>query len=158
MEQRWIKRRKDQLHVEVVIFSRPVCNALPKTSYGQFIAHLELLQSKRHFPTSSSCSSSPRKRATQSNVIVHTIARLRNIARITSRSSLIVPQNRLVARVINSLVSAMSKHYIGIDVGTGSARACIINEEGEIVADASKDISLWKPKEGYYVRIYYSQI
>jgi ribulose kinase len=63
-----------------------------------------------------------------------------------------------VVCVSNSLVSGMSKHYIGIDVGTGSARACIINEEGEIVADASKDISLWKPKEGYYVRIYDSQI
>ena len=52
----------------------------------------------------------------------------------------------------------MSRHYIGIDVGTGSARACIINEEGDIVADASKDISLWKPKEGYYVCIHSSQI
>jgi FGGY-family pentulose kinase len=52
----------------------------------------------------------------------------------------------------------MKKHYIGVDVGTGSARACIINEEGEIVADASKDISLWKPKEGYYVRVCIFQV
>lgn len=43
-------------------------------------------------------------------------------------------------------------HYIGIDVGTGSARACIINERGDIVGLASKNIGLWQPETGYYVR------
>jgi len=42
-------------------------------------------------------------------------------------------------------------HYIGIDVGTGSARACIINEKGDIVGLASKNIGLWQPETGYYV-------
>ncbi|KAK4186577.1 Nup93/Nic96-domain-containing protein [Podospora australis] len=36
-------------------------------------------------------------------------------------------------------------HYIGIDVGTGSARACIIDATGEIKALASHDIKLWQP-------------
>lgn len=43
-------------------------------------------------------------------------------------------------------------HYIGIDVGTGSARACIINDKGEIVGLASENIGLWQPQQGYYVR------
>ncbi len=41
-------------------------------------------------------------------------------------------------------------HYIGIDVGTGSARACIINESGEIVGLSSENIGLWQPQHGYY--------
>jgi glycerol kinase len=44
------------------------------------------------------------------------------------------------------------EHYIGIDVGTGSARACIINSAGDIKAVASKDIQTWQPKPEYYVR------
>ena len=42
-------------------------------------------------------------------------------------------------------------HYIGIDVGTGSARACIINAKGDIVGLASENIGLWQPEQGYYV-------
>ncbi|KAF2086663.1 FGGY-family carbohydrate kinase-like protein [Saccharata proteae CBS 121410] len=41
-------------------------------------------------------------------------------------------------------------HYIGIDVGTGSARACIMNEQGDIVGLASENIGLWQPQTGYY--------
>lgn len=43
-------------------------------------------------------------------------------------------------------------HYIGIDVGTGSARACIIDSKGDIVGLASENIGLWQPQTGYYVR------
>ena len=43
-----------------------------------------------------------------------------------------------------------SDHYIGIDVGTGSARACIINEQGDIVGLASENIGLWQPQHGFY--------
>ncbi|SPB42368.1 unnamed protein product [Aspergillus niger] len=41
-------------------------------------------------------------------------------------------------------------HYIGIDVGTGSARACIIDSKGDIVGLASENIGLWQPQQGYY--------
>lgn len=41
-------------------------------------------------------------------------------------------------------------HYIGIDVGTGSARACIMNSHGDIVGLASKNIALWQPQTGWY--------
>ena len=43
-------------------------------------------------------------------------------------------------------------YYIGIDVGTGSARACVIDHHGDIVSLASEDIGLWQPQHGYYVR------
>lgn len=42
-------------------------------------------------------------------------------------------------------------HYIGIDVGTGSARACIVDGKGDIVGLASENIGLWQPQTGYYV-------
>ncbi|KAI5279738.1 hypothetical protein KEM54_004011, partial [Ascosphaera aggregata] len=41
-------------------------------------------------------------------------------------------------------------HYIGIDVGTGSARACVIDEHGSIVGLASENITLWHPQQSYY--------
>ncbi|KAJ0422538.1 FGGY family of carbohydrate kinase [Aspergillus carlsbadensis] len=41
-------------------------------------------------------------------------------------------------------------HFIGIDVGTGSARACIIDGKGDIVGLASENIGLWQPQTGYY--------
>ncbi|PNY26336.1 sugar kinase [Tolypocladium capitatum] len=43
-------------------------------------------------------------------------------------------------------------HYVGVDVGTGSARACIIDETGDIKALASEAIKLWRPESGYYAR------
>ena len=42
-------------------------------------------------------------------------------------------------------------HYIGLDVGTGSARACLIDENGDILGVAVKDIKTWHEKAGYYV-------
>jgi len=44
-------------------------------------------------------------------------------------------------------------HYIGIDVGTGSARSCIISNTGSILAVHSQEIKLWNPKTGYYVNL-----
>ncbi|KAI9885338.1 MAG: hypothetical protein M1823_002883 [Watsoniomyces obsoletus] len=41
-------------------------------------------------------------------------------------------------------------HYLGIDVGTGSARACLMDETGDIKALSTHDIGLWKPQQGYY--------
>ena len=48
-------------------------------------------------------------------------------------------------------LNSVMEHYIGIDVGTGSARACIINANGDIVGLASENIGLWQPQQGYYV-------
>ena len=50
-------------------------------------------------------------------------------------------------------VYVQQNHYIGIDVGTGSARACIINEVGDIVGLSSENIGLWQPQTGYYVSV-----
>ena len=50
-------------------------------------------------------------------------------------------------------ISPQMDHYIGIDVGTGSARACIIDSRGDIVGLASENIGLWQPEQGFYVRI-----
>ncbi|PGH13701.1 hypothetical protein AJ80_06206 [Polytolypa hystricis UAMH7299] len=47
-------------------------------------------------------------------------------------------------------ISPQMDHYIGIDVGTGSARACIIDSKGDIVGLASENIGLWQPQQGYY--------
>ena len=52
------------------------------------------------------------------------------------------PHNDLVLQV---------DHYVGIDVGTGSARACIIDIKGDIVGLASENIGLWQPEHGFYV-------
>jgi FGGY-family pentulose kinase len=44
----------------------------------------------------------------------------------------------------------MSKQfYIGIDVGTGSARAGIFSQQGELISQASQDIQIWKPKPDF---------
>lgn len=46
------------------------------------------------------------------------------------------------------MVISKQEHFIGIDVGTGSARACIIDTTGEIKALAAQDIKLWQPVSG----------
>ncbi|EFR05545.1 MPA43 [Nannizzia gypsea CBS 118893] len=47
-------------------------------------------------------------------------------------------------------INPLMDHFIGVDVGTGSARACIINDKGDIVGLASENIGLWQPQQGYY--------
>lgn len=42
-----------------------------------------------------------------------------------------------------------NKYLIGIDVGTGSARAGIFNQKGELISQASQDIQIWKPKPDF---------
>lgn len=66
----------------------------------------------------------------------------RKPSRQASRQASMDPRNE---------ISVQMDHYIGIDVGTGSARACIINDKGDIVGLASENIGLWQPQQGYYV-------
>lgn len=68
----------------------------------------------------------------------------RNPARQQSRQMSVDPHNE---------IQVHKDHYIGIDVGTGSARACIMNDKGDIVGLASENIGLWQPETGYYVHL-----
>jgi ribulose kinase len=45
----------------------------------------------------------------------------------------------------------MLSHYIGLDVGTGSVRACLINQKGDIVGVAVREIKTWHDRHDYYV-------
>ncbi|RWQ94305.1 FGGY family of carbohydrate kinase, C-terminal domain-containing protein [Paecilomyces variotii] len=58
--------------------------------------------------------------------------------------------SRQMSRDPRDEIQVQMDYYIGIDVGTGSARACIINNKGDIVGLASENIGLWQPQTGYY--------
>lgn len=46
----------------------------------------------------------------------------------------------------------MTACYIGVDVGTKSVRAAVVNRNGKVVAKATKDIRIWNPDEDFYVQ------
>ncbi|RDL38286.1 Actin-like ATPase [Venustampulla echinocandica] len=60
------------------------------------------------------------------------------------------PQSRQASIDPHHDLNPLVDHYIGIDVGTGSARACIIDSTGDIKALATENIGLWQPETGYY--------
>jgi ribulose kinase len=41
-------------------------------------------------------------------------------------------------------------HYIGVDVGTTSARAGLFSKEGRLICAATHLIDVYKPKTDYY--------
>ena len=47
---------------------------------------------------------------------------------------------------------AEKSYYMGVDVGTGSARVCITDAAGMIKAVESKEIQTWNDKTNFYVR------
>ena len=59
-----------------------------------------------------------------------------------SRSSLSISQQRMMSRSMTGLSLEQQKmlYYIGVDVGTGSARACIIDSMGNILSLAERPI------------------
>ncbi|KAF2771526.1 Pentulose kinase [Teratosphaeria nubilosa] len=59
-------------------------------------------------------------------------------------------QSRQMSYDPHNEIRIRQDHYIGIDVGTGSARACIMNAHGDIVGLASENIGLWQPETGFY--------
>lgn len=74
------------------------------------------------------------------------------MAQLPFRQNIRKPSRQLSMDPHNELNPHMD-HYIGIDVGTGSARACIIDQTGDIKALATENIGLWQPEQGYYVRL-----
>ncbi|XP_077978757.1 FGGY carbohydrate kinase domain-containing protein-like [Glandiceps talaboti] len=40
--------------------------------------------------------------------------------------------------------------YIGVDVGTGSVRAALVNSDGVILTTSQKDIKIWEPAVDFY--------
>ncbi|XP_054021637.1 FGGY carbohydrate kinase domain-containing protein isoform X4 [Dryobates pubescens] len=43
-----------------------------------------------------------------------------------------------------------AKYYVGIDVGTASVRAALVDEHGTVVAHADQPIQIWEPQPGHY--------
>lgn len=41
-------------------------------------------------------------------------------------------------------------YFIGVDVGSGSVRAALIDRSGHVVKTAVKDLQTWKPKDEFY--------
>lgn len=44
----------------------------------------------------------------------------------------------------------MSVYFIGVDVGTGSARAALVNENGKILKTSAENIQTWNPQKDFY--------
>lgn len=50
-----------------------------------------------------------------------------------------------------SFKMSTESYYMGVDVGTGSARVCLIDELGNLRAIQSKKTETWNPRTNFYV-------
>lgn len=41
-------------------------------------------------------------------------------------------------------------YFVGVDVGTGSARAALINSQGKVITSTVITIETWNPQPDYY--------
>jgi len=41
-------------------------------------------------------------------------------------------------------------YFVGVDVGTGSARAALVTSDGRVLEQAVQTIKTWNPEPGYY--------
>lgn len=41
-------------------------------------------------------------------------------------------------------------YFIGVDVGSGSVRAALVDDRGHVLNASVKEIQTWKPKVDYY--------
>ena len=44
----------------------------------------------------------------------------------------------------------MMKYVIGVDVGTGSVRAALVQSDGKVIATETKPIRIWNPHPDFY--------
>ena len=42
------------------------------------------------------------------------------------------------------------KYTVGVDVGTGSVRAALVQSDGRIVATESRPLKIWNPQPDFY--------
>lgn len=48
------------------------------------------------------------------------------------------------------MTADLLEYFVGVDVGTGSARACLIDAHGEILAVTTQAITKWEPRPDYF--------
>ncbi|GBP14488.1 FGGY carbohydrate kinase domain-containing protein [Eumeta japonica] len=48
------------------------------------------------------------------------------------------------------VMETQTVYFVGVDVGSGSVRAALVNEQGHVLKSAVKEIQTWNPKADYY--------
>ena len=56
----------------------------------------------------------------------------------------------IVWKGMNESNPKLGPYYIGVDVGTSSVRAAVVDASGRIISFSSEDIRIWQPSESLY--------